>query len=81
MMTTQKQMTKKELDQVSGGPHYSDFNGRTGVMLCGGTCPDAIRSKQGTRWGTNAVRAQVQQDSLITKPGQGTGVILEDLHC
>ena len=31
-MTKQKQMTEKELDQVSGGPHYSDFNGRTGVM-------------------------------------------------
>ena len=26
-MTKQKQMTEKELDQVSGGPHYKDFNG------------------------------------------------------
>jgi bacteriocin-like protein len=65
-MTKQKQMTEKELDQVSGGPHIRNFNGRTGVMLCGGTCPDAIRSKQ---------------DSMITKFGQGTGVILDDLHC
>ena len=31
-MTTQKQMTEKELDQVSGGPHIRDFNGRTGVI-------------------------------------------------
>ena len=47
-MTKQEQMTEQELDQISGGPHYSDFNGRPGVMLCGGTCPDAIRRKQGT---------------------------------
>ena len=31
-MTKQKQMTEKELDQISGGPHYTDFNGRPGVM-------------------------------------------------
>jgi bacteriocin-like protein len=31
-MIKQKQMTEQELDQVSGGPHYSDFNGRTGVI-------------------------------------------------
>ena len=31
-MTTQKQMTEKELDQVSGGPHIKDFNGRLGVI-------------------------------------------------
>jgi len=31
-MTTQKQMTEKELDQISGGPHYKDFSGRTGVI-------------------------------------------------
>jgi bacteriocin-like protein len=31
-MTKHKQMTQKELDQVSGGPHYSDFNGRPGVI-------------------------------------------------
>ena len=31
-MTKQKQMTEKELDQISGGPHYKDFNGRTGVI-------------------------------------------------
>ncbi len=32
MMIKQKQMTKKELDQVSGGPHYSDFSGRPSVI-------------------------------------------------
>ena len=26
-MTKQKQMTEKELDQVSGGPHIRNFNG------------------------------------------------------
>ena len=31
-MTKQKQMTEKELDQVSGGPHIRNFNGRTGVI-------------------------------------------------
>ena len=31
-MTAQKQMTEKELDKISGGPHYSDFNGRPGVI-------------------------------------------------
>jgi bacteriocin-like protein len=31
-MTTQKQMTEKELDQVSGGPHIRDFSGRPGVI-------------------------------------------------
>ncbi len=46
-MTKQKQMTEKELDQVSGGPHIKNFNGRLGVMLCGGTCPDAIRRSGG----------------------------------
>jgi bacteriocin-like protein len=30
-MTKQKQMTKKELDQVSGGPHYKDFYSRLSV--------------------------------------------------
>ena len=57
-MTKQKQMTEKELEQVSGGPHIRNFNGRTGVMLCGGTCPDAIRIKQGKRQGTNAILGQ-----------------------
>jgi bacteriocin-like protein len=31
-MTKQKQMTEKELDQVSGGPHIRNFNGRLGVI-------------------------------------------------
>jgi bacteriocin-like protein len=31
-MTKQKPMTEKELDQISGGPHYTDFNGRPGVI-------------------------------------------------
>ena len=31
-MTKQKQMTENELDQVSGGPHIRNFNGRTGVI-------------------------------------------------
>ena len=31
-MIKQKQMTDKELDQVSGGPHIRNFNGRTGVI-------------------------------------------------
>ena len=32
MSNNKTQMTEKELDQVSGGPHYKDFNGRTGVI-------------------------------------------------
>ena len=57
-MKENTQLTEQELDDISGGPHIRNFNGRTGVMLCGGTCPDAIRSKQGKRQGTNAILGQ-----------------------
>ncbi len=32
MSNNKKQMTEKELEQVSGGPHIRNFNGRTGVI-------------------------------------------------
>jgi bacteriocin-like protein len=32
MSNNKTQMTEKELDQVSGGPHIRNFNGRTGVI-------------------------------------------------
>ena len=32
MSNYKTQMTEKELEQVSGGPHIRNFNGRTGVI-------------------------------------------------
>ena len=31
-MKENKEMTEQELDGISGGPHYTDFSGRVGIM-------------------------------------------------
>lgn len=31
-MKENKEMTEQELGEISGGPHYSDWSGRTGFM-------------------------------------------------
>jgi bacteriocin-like protein len=50
-MAKQKQMTEKELDRVSGGPHIRNFNGRTGVIGNRASRhivhPDYLQSKNG----------------------------------
>ena len=59
-MTKQKQMTEKELDQVSGGPHIRNFNGRLGVIETGNNLQEAcangtfFKSKAG-RKGNNGL--------------------------
>ena len=66
-MTKQKQMTEKELDQVSGGPHIRDFNGRLGVIETGNNLQEAcangtfFKSKAG-RKGNELFRGCIPTD-------------------
>ena len=39
-MKDNKQLTEQELDDISGGPHYTDFSGRKSFMCRGIIVPD-----------------------------------------